>query len=250
METMELFYPEISVSVGSYIFTEGVELEVCSDQASYFDWGKVKFTDRFQEKITVTKRDEANFKLGYDGVFDSVLEGYVSRDYNGGAMDEIVVKDAMLLLEETRITNTFLQTTPQEMAEYCLAQAGVTGFKLFDNIFPSKPVVPISKKTVIQVFTEIAGIWRIKDKFFFSGGVFYWGVKPEQEKVYTFEYAVNILNLERADGVWEMETVSAPFVKHSHIIEVIHPRVSGEFEVKKVTFTTNGTGFIRTVINF
>ena len=45
-----------------------------------------------------------------------------------------------------------------------------------------------------------------------------------------------------------LETVSAPFVKHSHKINVIHPRINGEFEVSKVVSSTNESGFIRTYI--
>ena len=65
-----------------------------------------------------------------------------------------------------------------------------------------------------------------------------------------FEYGVNILSLTRFGGVWELETVSAPFVKHSHKIAVEHPKVSGEFEVSSVKIITNEDGFIRTYINF
>ena len=61
---------------------------------------------------------------------------------------------------------------------------------------------------------------------------------------------MNILNLDRVGGEWELETISAPFVKHSHEIVVNHPKVSGTFEVKKVVFTTNDDGFIRTYITF
>ena len=67
---------------------------------------------------------------------------------------------------------------------------------------------------------------------------------------YTFERGVNILNLRRAGGVWELETVSAPFIKHSHKINLIHPQVSGEVEVSKVVSKTNDSGFIRTYIYF
>jgi len=80
--------------------------------------------------------------------------------------------------------------------------------------------------------------------------VFYWDEKPAQQKVYTFEYGVNIISLNRTGGVWELETVSAPFVRHSHKINLIHPRISGEFEVSKVVSTTNDSGFIRTYIYF
>lgn len=50
--------------------------------------------------------------------------------------------------------------------------------------------------------------------------------------------------------MWELETVSAPFVKHSHKINLIHPQISGEQEVLKVVSTTNDSGFIRTYIYF
>ena len=55
--------------------------------------------------------------LGYNGVLDTVFEGYVAPGgYNGGGYkDEIVLKDKMLLLEETTISNTFLDATPQEI---------------------------------------------------------------------------------------------------------------------------------------
>ena len=68
--------------------------------------------------------------------------------------------------------------------------------------------------------------------------------------VYTFEYGVNIIALNRPGRVWELETVSAPFVRHSHKINVIHPKVSGEVEVSKVVSMTNDDGFIRTKIYF
>ena len=74
--------------------------------------------------------------------------------------------------------------------------------------------------------------------------------KPEQEKTYIFEYGVNIIALTRVGGAWELETVSAPFVRHSHKISVKHPKVSGEFEVAKVVSATNDDGFIRTKIYF
>ena len=69
-------------------------------------------------------------------------------------------------------------------------------------------------------------------------------------KVYSFEYGVNILTLDRVGGTWELETVAAPFIRHSHKINVEHPKISGEFEVKKVVTRTNDSGFIRTSIYF
>ena len=136
METEELFYPEISAVLGGYMLNKGVEVEVYSDQASYFDWAKVRFTPQFQANISVGDKEPGQILLGYNGVLDTVFEGYVTPGgYNGGGFkDEIVLKDKMLLLEETTISNTFLDATPQEIISYCLAQAGVTEAKLSDTI--------------------------------------------------------------------------------------------------------------------
>jgi hypothetical protein len=251
VEITELYYPQIEARVGSYSFDQGVEIEVFSSQDSYFDWAKVRFTEQYQPKISLNKKDQAVINLGYNNSFEEVFSGYVAQGYDGGGFaNEVNLKDDMLLLEETTINNTFLNTTPQEMISYFLSQAGVTKMKLSAQGYPERKQVPIRKMNVIQAINAVHAAWGIRKKFFFFGGMFYWGERPEQKKVYAFEYGVNILGLTRAGGVWELETVSAPFVKHSHNINVIHPQVSGEFEVKKVVSTTNDSGFIRTKIYF
>jgi hypothetical protein len=251
METNELFYPEISVNVGNYGFQKGIEIEAYSSKDSYFDWAKIKFTQQFNEKITLGKKDKGLIELGYDGVFDEVFEGYVVNPMSEGSYsNEIVLKDDMILLEETYITNTFLDATPQEILIFCLNKAGITDIKISSKVFQKKKVVPVFKKNVISVIEEIHNLWKVKEQFYFSGGVFYWGEKPEQKKIYEFEYGVNIISLERSGGVWELETVSMPFIKHSQKIILRHPKISGTFETKKVVFTTNNAGFIRTAIYF
>ena len=251
METLELFYPQIAARAGPYTFDQGIEIEVYSAKASYADWAKIRFTGEYQPEITLKRKDPAAIELGYDGVFEEVFAGYVSKPYNeGGYTHEINLKDDALLLEETQINNTFLDTTPQEMLTYFLSKAGVSRMKLSSKGYPERKRLPIRQMNVIQAINAVHAAWGIKEPFFFSAGVFYWGEKPEQPKVYTFERGVNILSLAREGGAWELETVSAPFVRHSHKINVIHPQVSGEFEVSKVVSTTNAEGFIRTTIYF
>ena len=155
-----------------------------------------------------------------------------------------------MLLESTIINDTFMDTTPQEMISFFLSKAGVSKAKLSGRHYPVRRLVSIRKQTARQAIDTVNAAWNIRVPFFFSGGVFYWDEKPEQSKVYTFEYGVNIIRLSRTSGVWELETISAPFVKHSHKINVIHPRINGEFEVSKVVSTTNESGFIRTYIYF
>ncbi len=228
METKELYYPQISAQAGSYTFEEGVELEIYSSKSSYYDWAKIRFTSQFRPKLSLKKKDPATIQLGYDGTLE----------------------DEMLLMEETIINDTFLDTTPQELISYFLAQAGLSKMKLSSKTYPTRKMLPIRRQTAVQAINAVNAAWGLRVPFFFSGGVFYWDEKPEQKKVYTFERGVNILNLRRAGGVWELETVSAPFIKHSHKINLIHPQVSGEVEVSKVVSKTNDSGFIRTYIYF
>lgn len=202
-------------------------------------------------KLSLKKKDPATIQLGYDGTLEDVFTGFVSGNYDGGTYaNEVALKDEMLLMEETIINDTFLDTTPQELISYFLAQAGLSKMKLSSKTYPTRKMLPIRKQTAVQAINAVNAAWGLRVPFFFSGGVFYWDEKPEQKKVYTFERGVNILNLRRAGGVWELETVSAPFIKHSHKINLIHPQVSGEVEVSKVVSKTNDSGFIRTYIYF
>lgn len=139
METLELFYPQIAARAGPYTFDKGVEIEVYSSKSSYFDWAKIRFTEQFQPKISLARKDPAAIELGYNNVFEEVFTGYVSKPYNGGGFtDEVTLKDEMLLLEETQINNTFLDTTPQEMIAYFLGKAGLSKMKLSSKGYPER----------------------------------------------------------------------------------------------------------------
>lgn len=251
MEAAELYYPQIQARAGGYSLDQGIEIEVCSARDSYFDWAKIRFTEQFQPEVSLSRKDPAAVFLGYDGVLSRVFTGYVAKPYNSAdSTNEVSLKDDMLLLEETVINDTFLSATPQELISFFLAKTGVSNMRLSPKNFPRRKVLPIRRQNAVQAIETVNAAWGLKLPFFFSDGVFYWGEKPEQEKVYTFQYGVNILRLERRGGVWDLETVSVPFVKHSHKINIIHPRVSGERVVSKVLFSTNDSGFIRTHIYF
>lgn len=251
METTELYDPQIAAQAGAYIFSRGIEVEIYSSKSSYFDWGKIRFTEQFRPRISLSRKDPAAIQMGYGGSLEPVFSGFVSKRYDGGAYtNEVTLKDEMLLLEETVINDTFLNTTPQEMISFFLSRAGLSKMKLAEKGYPRRKMLPIREQSVVQAINTVNAAWGLKVPFFFSGGTFYWDEKPEQTKVYTFEYGVNIIRLTRAGGIWELETVSVPFVKHSHKINVIHPKISGEQEVQKVVSTTNDSGFIRTYIYF
>lgn len=251
MEISELYYPQAAARAGDYFFNSGIQVEIHSARDSYFDWSKIHFTQQYREKLSIARGVPASIELGYNNIYDETFTGYVAQPYSSGAnADEIVLKDEMLLLEDITVSNTFLETTPQEIITYILSQAGITKMSLSAQVYPARKRVPIYGVSGIKAIEAVNAAWGIRQRFFFSGGVFYWGMTPTQEKVYAFQYGVNILALSRAGGEWELETVSAPFVRHSHKIEVTHPKVAGTFEVTKVVFLTNDAGFIRTYIYF
>ncbi len=251
MEITELYYPQIAAQVGAYSFSSGIEIEISSAKSSYFDWAKIRFTEQFRPEIRIAGKMPGAIRMGYGGALDEVFTGYVSRPYDGGLYaNEVNLKDEMLLLEETVINDTFLNTTPQELIACFLGRAGLSRMKLSARNYPRRRLLPIREQNAVQAIHTVNAAWGLKAPFFFSGGTFYWDEKPEQNEVYTFEYGVNIISLSRAGGMWKLETVSAPFVKHSHKINVIHPQISGEQEVFKVVFTTNDSGFIRTCLYF
>ncbi|MFR9190650.1 MAG: hypothetical protein ACLVL7_10825 [Anaerotruncus massiliensis (ex Togo et al. 2019)] len=105
METLELFYPQIAARAGPYTFDRGVEIEVYSAKTSYFDWAKIRFTEQFQPKLTLARKDPAAIELGYNDVFEEVFSGYVAKPYNGGGfMDEITLKDEVCSSRRRRST--------------------------------------------------------------------------------------------------------------------------------------------------
>lgn len=253
METVELFNPQMEARAGPYTFHSGVAVELCSSVSSYFDWAKIRFTEEYQPEVEIqlNRRDPAAIALGYDGVMDDVFTGYVAKRYNAAdRADEILLHDEALLLKDTTINDTFLDATPQEAIAYVLGKAGITRTKLSAKQYPRRRRTPIRQMDAIQAINAIDAAWNISTRFFFSGGVFYWGTEPEQTRLYTFEYGVNIITLERVGGLWVLETASAPFVRHSHKINIIHPKITGEVKVLEVITKTNEDGFIRTRMYF
>lgn len=251
MKSQELFYPELAVNIGSYTFSQGIGIDAYSNKKAAYDWAKIRFTKEFQENILLNSRDVVSLQLGYNGETTEVFSGLVTKAYNRAADEnQILIKDRMLLLEDIVITNTFLDITPQEMIEFGLKKAGITDYVLSNKTYQPKKVLPIAQKNMVDVLKQINNLWGIDILSYFVCGTFYWGEKPKQEKVYQFEYGNNIISLERKNSLWELSTVAVPFVQHSMLIKIVHPNISGTFEIEKMSFTTNENGFIRTKLYF
>lgn len=251
MRTEELFYPELQVVMGPYILQEGITFASYSDPKTPYDWCRIVFTEDFQECIQVEENAEVEVYAGYGGSLQLFFKGLVAKSYNhAGAKDEILVKDYSLKLAKTKVTNTFLEVSPQELVQYGLQEAGITEYELSGQIYRPKAVVSIVQKTVVDFLKEINALWGIQMDSYFQLGKFYWGLAPEQQEIYIFEYGSNIISLTRESGFWVLLTVSVPFIGHSQLIEVVHPYVNGEFLVRRVSCYVNEDGWLRTKIWF
>jgi hypothetical protein len=243
----------MAVQIGRYTFNSGIMLDIYSSKENYFDWAKIRFTDKIVEKLIFNKMDPVKIYLGYSQEDDIVFDGHVKRTVNSGnvANDEIIAKDEMIKLEETKVTQTFTNTSPQEIIKFGLDKAGIQNYELASQVFSKKTAIPVYEKNVIQLIEEVHRYWGIKEYFFFDRDKkFYWGTKPKQNRIYEFQYGINIISLIFQNGYWILDTISFPYIKHSHDIRIIHPRIEGTFEVYKVHFSVNEKGFPRTKIYF
>ncbi|MGN0710490.1 MAG: hypothetical protein ACI4LO_01925 [Anaerovoracaceae bacterium] len=246
VEVTSLFYPEQKIQIGKYIFDKGVSLEVFSTSDSYYDWAKIRLQEELLDKAEISEGDIVNIQLGYDENLQEVFQGYVYKDSdNSSGEKEFLLKDDMLLLEKLKIRETFLDVVPEEIVKYCLQKAGITKYEIFDGGYPAKKVVPIVQKNGIQVLEEVKRLWGMNNNFYCSKGIFYFGKAHKQEKIYTFEYGNNIISLLKENAAWVLESASVPFIRHSDVINLVHPNLTGQFKVSKVCFTSR-TGFIRT----
>lgn len=244
----ELIYPKAEINIGSYVLTNGFMLDVFSSKDSYFDWAKITLSDQLANKVSVDAADEVSIKLGYPNNMHSVFGGNVSKSHD----KEITCKDKMLQLQRTKITSTFLNVYPFELIKYGLNAAKIERYVLTNKDYPKKDKIVVANKNVIELIEQIHQTWNISEKFFFTPEeIFYWGAQePESGKVYKFAYGQNIISIEKEGAYWHMTTVLVPFIRHSQIIDIEHPKVTGEFEIQKINYHTTTEGFFRTEIYF
>lgn len=248
---MDLYSPQMQVITPSYTFTRGLELELNSSPDTCYDWAKLQFVSPMERKVTIAPREQVQIRLGYNGTLEPVFTGYAVNSFTTGANgNEVIFKDAMLLLSDITVNNTFLQVTPQDVIRYCAGLAGITKLRL--NPSPYQPVacLPIFEQNGIRAIRALGSHWGISHQFYIQEDTLCWGLPPEQTEIYHFEHGKNIIQLGLSGGYWALHTVSVPFVRHGQKIRVTHPKISGDFTVCRTRVTTKPQGFIRTTLYF
>ncbi|NHM25467.1 hypothetical protein G7K71_08660 [Desulfofundulus sp. TPOSR] len=176
-------------------------------------------------------------------------------------------KDGAVRLFKTRIVQTFLNATPQDIIRFGLRKAGVQEGVLAPGPFPAKPRFVAAGENVSDLVKRVNATWGLDYDHYFDGdGRFYWDPPaPKPGPVYSYRFGENIIDLEfYADrepsgqrsigstvGSGKLLTVASPFVGHSREIEIIWPEVAGSrYLVETVHHFMNDKKSLRTEIFF
>jgi hypothetical protein len=249
MAHIKLLTPQIKVLIGDYILTNGLDLECYSSRESHADWCSCKLSSKYENLITYYDMEKASVALGYEDNFSTIISGYIRKN-NNDYWRELIIKDEMIRLERTYITATFLDAEPIDIIKYCLGLAAVNNYKLNMEKLDKKKVFSVVNKNVIDTITAMQSFWGINYNFFFQNDCFYWGTAENQELIYILEYGVNIIKMTKINLLWEIETIGIPWIHHSQIIEVVHPKYSGQVTIEKMIYKVDENGFARMYIYF
>lgn len=239
-----LIAPEFRVTLGNTILTDGMEIECYSSNASHCDWAKLSLHPEVEEQVREIK-GEAKVELGYENDYDLLIHGTFQKR---GC--EIMIKDEIQRLENTFITASFLDCTPQDVLTYVLGIAGIEQIKLSTQYQERKKVFAVTNQNLIDLITNMNTQWRLNYKFYFWDHTFYWGIERHQNEVYVLDENETILSLHKLNHLWQLETIGVPWIHHSQKIEVNHSYFTGETEVEKTIVKVDKDGFTRMYLYF
>lgn len=240
--------PEFEAVIGEYVLSDGIVVECVSSQRACADWCRLELDACYNDIFQSDEINLAEIRLGYDGDFETIMSGCVQN--KGTSWRELLIRDDMALLENLKISGTFLSCTAQDIVKYILICAGIEMMDFASADYGIKEKMSFSKQSGIDCLEDINAAFGIKQKYFIRDGVFYWGTKPIQKEMYVFSEDENILSLKKYGTLWGLETFAMPYVHHSQDIEVEHSQKSGIFEVKKVVTKSNEKGYVRTYLYF
>lgn len=245
MKIKKLESPEFRVTIGQYELTEGIQVECFSNRSAHMDWCKITLCKELQGVIQFEDMEDAVIELGYEGDYDILIPGYV-RNQSPDYFKEITVKDDMLKLEKISIKGTFTSCTPQDIINYVLTCAGITGgYKLDETVYQMQKVFSLNTENAIQAIQEVNSFWGIANNFYFQNKVFYWGQAEPQKEIYILEEGENILSLNKYGTMWEAEIICIPWIHHSQQIEIAHSKYTGTIEVQQTIIRSDEKGAVR-----
>ncbi|ALA68837.1 hypothetical protein GT50_00575 [Geobacillus stearothermophilus 10] len=212
------------IRLGNVVVTGGLkELDVWrsrKDPAGY-----ASFLFKEEVDIDVPQGAIVEIDLGYDEqTAVRVFTGEVSRP----DQERIIAKDSMAKLLQTRVTQTFLNASPQDMIKFGLKLAGIEAFSLSPQAFGTKNQVVANLNVYDMIRQRINPYWGIDFAPYFDvRDVFIWQPLEHPDEMFLFQYGENILEFLADGDIGMFRTVFVPGLDHSQFITISHPRANG-----------------------
>lgn len=249
MGSKKLLTPKFKVQIGKYLLESGITVECNSTTERRSSWAMVALDSQFKNLLELEDMQPAVIQLGYEGDYDTLLEGYIIRP-TGSLWNEITIQDDTVLLYRQTITETFLDCTPQDIIRYGLRLAGITDMVLSEEKFAARKVFSVVRKNIMDLIDDVNKTWGIEAVYYFKGRQFYWGVNSNQKLYYVLREGVNITAIHKFVGEMEVETIGIPWIHQGELVRIEHTDYTGLVRVISTTARRNMQGFVRMYITF
>lgn len=191
--------------------------------------------------------DPITLRLGYEaGALWTVFTGTI--DLPTG--DPIRARDRMAQLAETKVVQTFLSATPQEILVFGLKKAGVQTYRMTTRAFPKRKFVA-SGESVTDMIRNVNRAWGLDfAPYCDAENLFVWDDLVPQEQLPVFAYGANIIDLDLDEDGGRLLTVGVPYLDHSQFIYIDHPELKSEVLVDTIHHFSTEQETLRSEIFF
>lgn len=248
MADRKLISPKFRAIIGDMELSDGITAECYSSVTERCNYATIELNKRLIGSVEVSDRMPAEVQLGYADDFDTIVSGYVIADRSSGG--NIHILDDTVLLMQTRITATFVDSTPQDIIRYALEKAGVTRYQLSDARYQACASMSVYNTSALDLIALVNKRWKIDASYYFVSGCFYWNTGLDQDEIYVLEEGKNILGYTEFCNESEVKTIGIPWIHQGELIEIHHSRYSGQVRVTAAKVKRDEKGQVRMFLTF
>lgn len=197
---------EYRLSIPGYQISGGFEAKCIMNDGIGADWARIRMTDELTQFLK--DKDTGDCILEYGG--EPVLQG--PGTYFENADQILIIKSDKPGLATVQVSATFLDCSIQEAARYILAASGIEEYVLTNIDFGRKKMFSIYAKSCEEALRELNTVFGADIDFFSVGGIFYYGVAPEQDGYYTLTDD-NVMYIEKSGDIWWAEIIPLPSIR-------------------------------------
>lgn len=171
-----------------------------------------------------------------------VFSGRV-EEVQPGRILTITARDAMALVADKKVTRTWTNVTPQEVARVCLRDVGID-FTLHDAELKRRHMVTARGRSVLALLQEMDAAWQLGwDLYCHEDGTLWWGPWEESPRykasleadMPVFVHGESLLGLEPSGtDTGQLRSWLQPDIRHSQLIGIQDDRLWRQQVVARV----------------